>query len=86
MVSPAPTLAVREGEDGQFTCEGNGGPMVLQVNSNVSFALDAMKEPEGTVYEIDDVQRSDNGTTIQCFSNALGSNIITLLVDCKYFM
>ena len=74
-VSPATILTVREGKAARFTCEGNGGPMVLQLNHNVSFAPAIVKKRSNgstdyTLYQIDDIHRSDNGTTIQCFSNA----------------
>lgn len=37
-----------------------------------------------TVYQMANLARSDNGTILQCFINGESSNIITLIVDCKY--
>ena len=99
-VSPSPIATVLEGNNLTFTCSGSTvGPKVLQVNSNISTAttgrITVTSNTEGSGSAIDDTStyyqftaltRADNGTTVQCFSNGIGSNILTVIVDCKYIV
>lgn len=86
-----------EGESATFTCEGiSNVPRILQVNGNIRDPrLARISEADGGSgsgnsmenkysYIFDNLTRADNGTVIQCFINAVPSNIITIIVDCEY--
>ena len=82
-------LSVDEGYSAEFSCTGTG-PKLLQINSNLidptggrvtASADDSSGDDGDTInYIFANTTRDDNGTTIQCFANAVGSNIITLSV------
>ena len=90
-LSPYPVLTGREGDNLEFSCDGEG-QQVLQINHNVT-ALggrlvlagegSGMDRLPGVQYQLNGLTRNDNGTVIQCFSNGEGSNVITIIVDCK---
>ena len=81
-----------EGSPAEFSCTGTG-PKLLQINSNLidptggrvtASADDSSGDDGDTInYIFANTTRDDNGTTIQCFANAVGSNIITLSVECE---
>ena len=85
-------LSVDEGSPAEFSCTGTG-PKLLQINSNLidptggrvtASADDSSGDDGDTInYIFANTTRDDNGTTIQCFANAVGSNIITLYVECE---
>ena len=85
-------LSVDEGSSAEFSCTGTG-PKLLQINSNLidptggrvtASADDSSGDDGDTInYIFVNTTRDDNGTTIQCFANAVGSNIITLSVECE---
>ena len=71
-----------------FTCSGVTGPQVLQVNSNFTIIpTDGItlisQDKIGSQYQFTGLTREDNGTSLQCFNNAIMSNIVTIIVDCK---
>lgn len=82
-----------EGDSTMFTCVSTGdGPRVLQVNGNIkdtrlariSESDSSSGDDMGHDYVFANLSRADNGTTIQCFVNAVPSNVITVIVDCKH--
>lgn len=88
-LSPYPVLTGREGDNLEFSCDGEG-QQVLQINHNVTAVggrLVLAGEGSGTSrlpgvqYQLNGLTRNDNGTFIQCFSNGEGSNVITIIVD-----
>ncbi len=85
-------LAVDEGQAAEFSCSGTG-PHLLQYNSNVTAITRLIEtdteESSGddsvTVsYSLTSAVRADNGTTVQCFFDGYGSDILTILVDCEW--
>ena len=90
-LSPSPTITVDEDNDVTFTCSGVTGRQVLQVNSNFTIIpTDRItlisQDKSGSQYQFTGLTREDNGTSLQCFSNAVMSNIVTIIVDCKWFL
>ena len=88
-LSPFPLLTGKEGDNLGFTCDGEG-QQVLQMNSNVTtpgrrLVVINESESSGIQYQLTSLTRSDNGTTLQCFSDGEPSNTITIIVDCKQY-
>ncbi|XP_019852346.1 PREDICTED: hemicentin-2-like [Amphimedon queenslandica] len=88
-LSPYPVLTGREGDNLEFSCDGEG-QQILQINHNVTAVGgrlmlagegSGMGRLPGVQYQLNDLTRNDNGTIIQCFSNGEGSNVITIIVD-----
>ena len=84
-------MSVDEGDDAEFSCSGSG-PHLLQFNSNLTTPDRLMEtsseessgdESVTVSYSLATTSRSDNGTTLQCFFNGVGTDLLTILVDCK---
>ena len=82
-----------EGDNITFTCDSSNGlrPLV-QINGNLDDPRSARISDAGTSssgavvtysYEFTGLARADNGTTIQCFVNAVPSLPIIIIVDCE---
>jgi hypothetical protein len=86
-----PSVRVVEGNQLTFTCSGLDGPQIIQINNNVTFDRIRANTSEGGSgseypddaihYQLDSLDRDNNGSTIQCFINGIGSNILTIIID-----
>ena len=92
-IIPTPTIADIEGNDIQFACSplNTAAPPVLQINGTTvtpssGMRLTAEDFPDANrTYTFRNIQRTEDGTTFQCFTAdlLLASNITTLIVYCK---
>ena len=82
-----------EGDNITFTCDSsNGLRPFIQINGNVNDPRSARISETSTnsnggvvtySYQFVSLTRADNGTTIQCFVNAVPSLPIIIIVDCE---
>ena len=84
-ISPSPIIAGIEGDIVTFMCGPIGtDPIELLIDGVSDSSLSFDDSSGNRTYTVGPLDRAMNGTTFQCNSGSLSTDIITLVVYCEY--